>query len=310
MLRFMYCAFVGAFVLVLVPGVHGQATSQPTDNQQQATTAPDTVVAEVRGQKLTFGQVQAFKKNITPRQATQQIIDSWKVSTIIADEVSKSKLFDDPAVKQAVKIAETNLLARILLRVKTLRTTLSDEEVRQYYEERSKGREFREPAIVTIKVIATKDKEDITKLNDLLIAGEDFDKIMNENAEQTKKTTRLSSVVVEKVSTKSLIPNLGSQVYALATAKLDRPIGPRKIRSGWVIFKVVEREEGKLKPLEAVRETISQKLLRKKQRKVGNDLRRMAEEEAGIKRQSRRSGPRKPTAARVPQKPANKPAGK
>lgn len=277
MTRLSYFVLTSCVVFTCVTRAGGQPTTQPT-------TAPSVVAAEIRGETVTWGEVRAIKKLLLPNRSDKRIINYWKLSTILADEFRKSGLLDDPEAKQAAKLLEKKLMADVYVLMTRLRATVTDEDARAYYDGKSQGRQFREPGIVTIKVIATKERENLDKIKARLVGGEDFDAVMNEHAETTLQVTGLSAVVIKDTSPNVLRPKFGAQAYALSGARLNEPVGPRRIPNGFMIFKVVSREMGQLKPFEQVREQIKRQLLKNKRKSVVTKLIRAAEKEAGIER--------------------------
>ena len=276
-------------VLVCVAGAAmacGQATTQPAGETEQAaqpTTAPATVMAQIGEKTLTWGEVEALKAQRMPTLESAGIIDVWKVTQVLAQAFQKGDLLKDLERQKLYEYDMSQLQANWYLRSMIANVQVTDEEIAEFYEQRlAQSDEFREPQTVTAKFIAAKEKEEADKIRQRLIEGEDFDKLMEEYAEQTKQVTGLSDVMVEDIRADRLRNNVGTQWQALQQVQLDQPIGPRRIPGGYLMYKVTARNEGPAKPLEEVRETIRQRLLNSKQLERHTEILNEAKEQAGV----------------------------
>jgi len=296
----VYLAVSGSLLL-------GQAAAPPAAETKAPSPPPDTVVAEIRGKKLTVADVKAVQKYLLTGATDQQVVDFWKLRRVLADEMRKSGLMDNPEIKTVLDFATTAQLAHLYLAASRMNVKVTEQEVKEYYDKYSDSAEFRQPDVVTVQLIATKEKEPLLAIQKRLMAGEDFDKVMNENKDETLKVTGLSDVVMKEVSAKDLQPSLGFQWQSVMTVQLDKPIGPMKIPTGWAIYKVTHRTPGPLRPFEEVRPSIEDRLLRQKQAEIGKELTTYASKEAGVPLQAP-----VPTTRPAPARPAptTPPAGK
>lgn len=275
-------------------GAWGQA-AEPTQAEPAAktpTSAPSDVVATMDGKKLTYGQLQAFKKYFAPFGAEDsRIIDFWKVNTALAEEARKANIENDPEAQSVIAMLKEQLLGSIYVRQKQLNATVTDEEVKEYYEKNQNDRQFREGEFISAQVIVVPTKEDADKIKKELVEGKDFAKLVEENAEQTKKATKLESPEVKDQQVTELSKTLGPAVaYSMSSLPLNEVQGPRQTTSGWALFKVTDRRPGKLIPFEKVKEDIRRNLLMRKQSTVRSEVYAEAEKKAGIKREAP-SGP-------------------
>jgi hypothetical protein len=298
----------GVILAALIAQASAQ-TTQPSDQPaatQPTTTAPSDVVAEIAGKKLTYGQMEATKSYFLPPQVEDDfVIARWKVMTVLADDARQSKMYqDDPYLKAAIENMADELLVRAYLRYRQMNVEVSDEEVQKFYNEAKETPQFRKPPFVSAKLIAAKTKEDIDKIYDRLIAGDDFDKVMQEFGEQTKLLTGLSSVAIDNVSVETLTPSLGpvitSQLSWLPESEFDKPkYRPTKGKDFWLIYKLTARKPGELIPFDEVREQIKKQVLQQKTMDVINQLKKSAEERAGVQLPA---GP--PSQGPSPQRPS------
>ena len=62
------------------------------------------LMAEIRGQKLTWGEIESIRKHLLPGapshyMVVHHIIKTWAEAVIVRDELRKSGLTDDPRLK-------------------------------------------------------------------------------------------------------------------------------------------------------------------------------------------------------------------
>jgi len=280
---------------VILAALIAQASAQTTQPSAQpvtthpTTTAPSDVVAEIAGKKLTYGQMEATKNYfLSPQVEDDFVIARWKVLTVLADDARQSKMHqDDPYLKAAIESMVDEMLVRAYLRYRQTTVEVSDAEVREAYDKAKETPEYRKPPFVSVKLIAAKTKEDIDKIYERLIAGEDFDKVMHESSEQTKLLTGLSNAVIENASVETLAPILGpmitSQLVRLPESEFDKPkYQPTKTKNSWLIYKLTARKPGELIPFDEVREDIKKQALQQKSMDVISQLTKSAEERAGV----------------------------
>jgi hypothetical protein len=305
-----------AIMVVLGSQAYGQpaATSPAPTATKPAAQSPDTVVATIGENKLTRGEVDIIKKFFAPNapvEAEEQLINAWKIMTVLEQEAQKAKVLDDPDAKVVLKFLEKQNMGRIYMQLQQIKVTVSDEEVKKYYDENSDKPEFRKGFFISAKVIAAPNKEEIDKMKGQIAQGKNFDELFDANKEKTKELTGLSDAEIKNVASNLLVGNLGQGVVsAMNYVQINEVIGPRNFTKGWLLFKVSERKPGELIPFDEVKERIHGQLLREKQMKINRELIEKAQEIAGVKPPQRPAPMMKPTtqpAKPITVKPAVKP---
>lgn len=283
-------------ILILCLTVAGLATGTTTKPAgpttrpaaSQPTSAPSDVAAEIEGKKLTYGAIAALKKYLFGNKVTSEdIIARWKINAVLANDARKSELMNDPYAQAAIDVVTKEIFVNIYMRYYQQNIKIADEEALAEYTKHEKGTRFRRAPIVSVKLIAMEDKEQLQKVREQLVAGEDFDTLMNKYSDETKKLTGLDTTFVKQRSTKVLGTNLGFVVtnQLAVKANLDRIKGPILVhgKNFSLIFKAVEYQQGELKPFEEVRDGLKRSMLFRKKRSAMTKLRESAEKRAGVK---------------------------
>jgi hypothetical protein len=109
------------------------------------TTAPSTVIATVGNTKLTYGELQAFKKFFAPMGAEEErLINFWKLNAALAEKARKENIDKNPEAQAVMQIAWDQVMGSIYIRYKQLQVSITDQEVKEYYNQHQNDREFRE----------------------------------------------------------------------------------------------------------------------------------------------------------------------
>ncbi len=310
-IRFIAGIFVSLSPLMAI-AQNAPAAKDAAPVTKATTTAPSTVIATVGDAKLTYGELQAFKKFFAPRGTEdERLITFWKFNAALARMAQQDNMQKDPDAEAVIKIASDQVLGSVYIRYKQLEAAVTDQEVQEYYKQND--REFRENAFVTAKMIAAEKREQADQIKKQLVEGANFDKLVADNRAQTLKTTGLSDVEIKDAATDQLIKPLGPSVaYSMGRVTLNEINGPRQIPNGWIIFKVTDRKPGKLIPLQKVEKDIREQLNRRKQIQVRTDIVAKAEKMAGVKLESQggpaRPGMVRPGTGRPTTRPMTRPA--
>ncbi|MFA5865622.1 MAG: peptidyl-prolyl cis-trans isomerase [Phycisphaerae bacterium] len=260
----------------------GKGKNKPASAVKPTTSAPSTVMATMGNKKLTYGELQSFKKFFAPGAEDERMISIWKVNTALAEKARKEKIDRDPEIKGIFGMACDQILVNMMMRKKQLDATVTDAEVKEYCEKNKDNPEFREPALITAKIIAAESKEEADKIKKQLVEGTDFDKLSEKYRSQTLKATGLSDIEIKKMAVNNLVQTLGMAAYGMNGANLNEVIGPRQATKGWVLFKVTARSLGNPIPLEKLTPDIRSQLLSAKQRAVQQEIIKEGEKIAGV----------------------------
>jgi hypothetical protein len=265
------------------------------------TSNPATVMAKVDGKTLTWGDFELLKKFSGFSGQDERLINLWKLNTYMAEKVRKEKFESDPKIKGLLSIVSDQVLVSLYIRYNQMNTTVTKEDLKKYYEEHKTDREFRELDSITAKIIAVdKDKKaELDQIKKQLVEGGNFDKLAEENREQTLKVTGLKDIEIKNVPGMDLTRTLGPAVaYSMAGVPLNEVKGPQAINNNnWILYKVTARTPGKQVPFEKISADLEKMLLRKKKAEVSTKLTEEAEKALGIKlekQQPQQGGMRRP----------------
>ncbi len=286
--------YLMSMVIALSCGLSWSQTTQPAEIQAAEPKAQEAsdVVATVGDEKLTRGDLDLIKKYLAPGlppEQEQRIIDAWKMTMVLANQARKSGLEDNPELKPVMTFMKNQTLANLYMSNKRNSVTVTDEDVKAYYEANKEQPQFHEGAYITAKVIATEKREEIDAIRKQLTEGKDFDELVEANKETTQKITGLSDPSIENVLSTTLADNLGQPIAgAMTMVNVNELIGPRIMpdNKGFVLFKITERKPGELIPLEKMKDQIHSMLLNQKQMQATRDAMQEAEKEAGVVREA------------------------
>ncbi len=302
------------FTVVFLASVciaHGAAASDPPKGDKGKTVAdPNEVVAEIRGEKLTRGELEVIKKYRFRKMSEKRIIGRWKVFTVMANKLRESGEVNNEETKTVLAFLVLNAHAHAFMLVEQEKAIITEGEMRKYYDTHADSRDLHEDELVSFKIIAAKTRNELIKVRGRITMGEDFDEIMNAMAEQTRTITGLPDVNIENVAIGTLESSLGSQVRrTLPKFKIGKPVGPNEIPEGFAVFKVSKVQLGKLKPFSEARDVVREKLMEKKRPEISRRVNREAQIEAGVRPPPMpRTAPKK-TKPKPRKSPTTKPAG-
>jgi parvulin-like peptidyl-prolyl isomerase len=284
------------------------ATQNAPVTTKPAVQAPDTVVATLGANKLTRGELDSIKKFFAPNapaSVDDQIIDNWKIVTVLYEEAKKANVETDPDAKVVLEFLKKQNDSRIYLQLQQMKVTVTDEEAQKFYTENSDKPEFRKGFYITAKIIAAPAKEDIDALKAEIAKGKTFDELFEANKAKTKELTGLADPDLKNVASNLLVTNLGQGVVsAMNYVKENDVVGPRNFTKGWILFRITERKPGELTPFDQVKEEIKTRLQREKQMTIQREIIEKAQNIAGVKPPQRPMPMMKPTTR--PAKPGMK----
>jgi len=250
------------------PSAQGQQPAEPQAPAPQPIN-PDQPIAEMGDYKLTEGDVSIIiamlpgtaRQNLNPDRR-QQIIRSWLQIVAFARQATELNLDKDALLPKQVEFYRTQLLAERYQRQVLADVTVTDEEVRQYFE--TNKEKFALPALVRISRILVPTREKAAEVEQALKQGTPF--------EQAAKTHSTDGVTKDKGGDMGwLRPGTTEPVFektALAT-EVGQVSSPIQTALGFQLIKVNEKRPGQQKTFEEVQKVIQQQLLtQKRQEKV------------------------------------------
>jgi peptidyl-prolyl cis-trans isomerase C len=151
-----------------------QETDQPPDSN-----APEVVIS-LGDKELTMLQVEWRRPN-PPDYDLVKLANSWIETELLYEEAEKRGLTDDPQVQFLAEINRKMVVGRVLRTRVQAEATVSDEDVRAYYE-KNKGtnRVSQRPGSLSFTHIRTRSLEEARKVLARLKAGEDINGLAKE----------------------------------------------------------------------------------------------------------------------------------
>jgi len=251
-----------AIVLVATLIVAGcQRTEPDRAPQTGATTTTDAadgeVVATYAGKNLTRGELMRQLASLNPRQRVflaaperkTQFLENTIMNNLLFEEGQKAGYEKDPDIERQVHDLRKRLVVQQVMRKYQTPPTVSDEQVRKYYDEN--------PALYSTTQI---------KASHILVKDEDTAKQIL--AEARAHPDRFADLAKEKSTDTSsaqkggdlgmfytgrMVAEFERVAFALKPGEISDVV---KTQYGYHIFMVTERKEGEAKPFEQVKEQI------------------------------------------------------
>ncbi len=249
-----------------------------------------------RGKEIPAGLSQRYKESILKQLVDKELLNQEikKQGVSVADAELGSefenykKMFrteenftrylksSDISVDTIKSNIRHNLAVKMLLE-KQGDLTVSEEDTKKYYEENKKRYEVKEQVRASHILIKVSDKDDdakkaaaekkAKKVHKLATAkGADFAALAKEHSEGPTKSRGGDLSFFTR----------GRMVKAFEDAAFGMKVGqisaPVKTQFGWHIIKVVDKKEGKQRPYDEVKESITKLLKNKKSRRAKADL--------------------------------------
>lgn len=179
---------------------------------------------------------------------------------LLLQEMRKSNIKPDDEINEKVSRYRDALLLEKFLNEKLSNVTVSETEIREYYEKNKD--EFKEGEKIKLAHIIVKDEEKLEKVISELKAGKDFAEVASKYSED--KETQPNGGYIGEISTDEL-----NEMYKniLLKTKPGEFTAPIKTDNGYQIIKVIDRIPEKQLALEDVKESIKTKILSIKQEK-------------------------------------------
>jgi peptidyl-prolyl cis-trans isomerase C len=163
---------------------------------------------------------------------------------------------------RSIEIARDHLLGEtVTAEYVRPRAQPTEEQIRRFYEENLK--QFQVPERVLTNHIMTKTREESEEVRRLLQAGGDWDELAARHSVDPTTASRKGSVGAVDLDSDILglgkVPEFNRAVLALDAGEISAPFQSSR---GWHVAKVRERRPAGARPLDEVRDAISDRLLR------------------------------------------------
>lgn len=244
-------------------------------NAEEKEAKSEEILADVNGVKITLGD---FEKEVATLPENyrrmvdankRQFLDEFILREILYQEAIKKGLDKDKEIISALEIFKKKLLVQTLLEKEVVeRTTVSEDEVKQYYEEHKDDFKIPEQvnaAHILVKVEETADEAEnkaaLEKAESLLKRikeGSDFSELAKENSDCPSGSR---GGELGYFSRGRMVPEFEEAALKLKAGEVSDIV---KTKFGYHIIKILERKEASQKEFSEVREEIEQKLLEEK----------------------------------------------
>jgi len=243
----------------------------------------NAVVAEVGGKKLEAKVLEEQIANLPPQmqmmlvqnpQFKKQFVERWVDTNLLALEAQKTKLDQDPAVKNKLDEAKTFILAQeYVMKEIEKKINVTDAEVKAYFEKNKA--EFSEPESVKASHILVKVPQDAdekawkdaeAKIKDIkkkLDGGADFAKLAQEMSDDPGSKAKGGDLGF--FSKGRMVPEFEAAAFALKPGEVSQPV---KTPFGYHLIKVVEKKDAHEKSFDEVKDQVKQNLLNQKRREA------------------------------------------
>jgi len=273
-IRALSAAFASAAVICLV------TASMPSTAQESTPAAaspdPNSVVAEINGEKVTRQQVIDSADDLPAQVRAQidlvfpQLLERYIGLTLIGAEGRKQNLAEDPTVKKRVAEAEEQAIRQAYVG-QVLQEKVTDEAMRARYDEKVK--ELADVEEVRAQHILVEKEEDAKAIIAELQGGADFAELA-----KTKSTDKGSGANGGELGwfTKDVMVKEFSDA-AFAMKPGDISAEPVKTQFGWHVIKVAERRKKAPPSFEQMKSQIQADLSEEAIQQVVDDLRKAAD---------------------------------
>jgi peptidyl-prolyl cis-trans isomerase C len=243
----------------------------------------NAVLAEVGGKKLEAKVLEEQIANLPPQmqmmlaqnpQIKKQFVERWVDTNLLALEAQKTKLDQDPAVKNKLDEAKTFILAQeYVIKEIEKKINVTDADVKAYFEKNKA--EFSEPESVKASHILVKVPQDAdekawkdaeAKIKDIkkkLDGGADFAKLAQEMSDDPGSKAKGGDLGF--FSKGRMVPEFEAAAFALKPGEVSQPV---KTPFGYHLIKVVEKKDAHEKSFDEVKDQVKQNLLNQKRREA------------------------------------------
>lgn len=246
--------------------------AQEVVSPDQEKVDPEMVLATVGDAQIRVRDVNAVIATLNPQQQFMFATDYGRAKVL--EELINKELFylyaqdqkieEDEEFQKDLENVRKSLMTNHALKLLLRDVTVSEEEVAAYYEEHKD--EFSEPEQIKASHILV-ESEDMAI--EILAELEGKELTFEEAAEKYSSCpSKQQGGDLGFFTRGQMVTAFEDAAFQLAPGKMSEPV---KTEYGWHIIKVAEKKPARQKPLDEVRETLSEKLTSEKQYKLYND---------------------------------------
>lgn len=227
------------------------------------------VLAVVAGEEITQAEFDAFLQGV-PReqqpylsnpQFREQCLQQLIALRMFAKKGEEMKLAETEEFQKVLENARRDILAQMAMRETLKDVSVSDEEIKAYYE--ANAQQFQKGETVNAKHILTDSEEKCNSILESIVNGE---KAFEAAAQEF--STCPSGSKGGDLGTFGRGQMVKEFEEAAFNAEIGHVVGPVKTQFGYHLIKVEQKNEAQTAALEEVKETIRRTLMQQKQNTV------------------------------------------
>lgn len=256
------------------------------------------VIAQVGPYKLTVDDFEKQVKTLPPqfqmaiasnKQLRESFLERWVQITLMALKAREMKLDQDPQVKKRLEDLKNALLAQeFSKRFIEDKVTISDEEVKEYYEKHKDQftqKEQVKARHILVKVPAGANEDEWKKARKKALdikaraeKGEDFAKLAKEFSDDPGTKNRGGELGY--FGKGRMVPEFEKVAFSLEPGVISDPV---KTIFGWHLIQVEDKKASQVKPLEDVKSFVRQRALQEKKSEMLEKLLADVEKKYSVK---------------------------
>ncbi len=260
-----------AFTLLLCLSaftLRGQVAAPPAP--APATPSPETVIAIVEGNKLTFGEIQSYLSALDPQrqkaalQNRTELVREYALMKHLATMADQAKLDQKSPYKEALASSRLQILTNAQINEQYLTTVVTAQDQQKFFEENKDRYSQVKLKVIYVSFVANPGAADLksgksrteaeakAKIEGLskdLRAGADFSKMVKEYSEDEKSKAQNGDFGTLSRSD-NLPEEIRSVVFKLKKGELSEPV---RQRNGFYLFKA---EDVSMRPYAEVKDDI------------------------------------------------------
>jgi len=239
---------------------------------------PETVLVEYTGGVITkadfdeeFEKIpHMYRSRYNTVESRKNLLNSIVIATIFEIKALELGVDQRPDVIDNIEKGLVNHYAmEYRKRDITDKVEIDRSDIQDYYDEHENR--FTESANSTIRHIMTEDESEAQRAKKLLLAGEDFNDVMNRFS--VNNFSKRHQGIIRNIRGNDYIPGVGKDEsfdQEITNAPLNAWQGPVFSEDHYHLFMVTERKPRRLKPLDEVREEIVNRLRPAKEYELKN----------------------------------------
>jgi peptidyl-prolyl cis-trans isomerase C len=249
MIRFSLIALLACTLLYACKHEGGSGHSE------QASVPDDQIAARVNDAIISKGQVAQFKSmRGNPQVSDQQVIEEMIATELLRQEAINAGIADNPEVAFQLKMQESELLARSLMREKFANISFTDEELLEAYNQQMANTDTHE---YKARHILLKSEDEAQAVIEALRNGADFVTLAQE---RSTGPSGPNGGDLGWFKASRMVPPFADAVKSMN--KGDVSVAPVQTDFGYHVIKLEDMREIEQPDFESIREQVQQNLIK------------------------------------------------